>query len=236
MLSGGDGRVAVHPDGCGAGIGTYLREWVEERARDRNVLVIRQHVGGRGDAARRLLERAGYRAEQHYWRMVRDLDSDLPEVPWPAGIEVRAYEPGSDDAAAHGLVQDAFRDIPGNVERGFESWRAMAVGGAQFAPELSTVAGAFAGVALCDRWDDGQGYVAYLATARDWRGRGLGRALLSTSLAKMRAAGLERAALSVNGRNESATRLYESVGMQVGWRAERYEKRLAGLAGPAAAA
>jgi ribosomal protein S18 acetylase RimI-like enzyme len=145
---------------------------------------------------------------------------------------VRPYAPGADDRAAHALVQDAFRDIPGNVERGFEQWRAAAVGGAQFAPDLSTVAladhggGDFAGVALCERWEDGQGYLAYLATAREWRGRGLGRALLAASLAKMGAAGLSRAALNVNGRNESATRLYESVGMRVGFRAERYEKRL----------
>jgi ribosomal protein S18 acetylase RimI-like enzyme len=42
----------------------------------------------------------------------------------------------------------------------------------------------------------------------------------------MRTAGLASAALDVNGRNESATRLYTSLGMRVHSRAERYEKRL----------
>jgi ribosomal protein S18 acetylase RimI-like enzyme len=42
----------------------------------------------------------------------------------------------------------------------------------------------------------------------------------------MRAAGLERAALGVNGRNESATALYRSVGMRIENRADRYDKRL----------
>jgi ribosomal protein S18 acetylase RimI-like enzyme len=76
------------------------------------------------------------------------------------------------------------------------------------------------------RWED-RGYIAYLATARDWRGRGLGRALLASSLAKIHAAGFEHAVLVVNDRNESATRLYESVGMKIASRSERWDKRLA---------
>lgn len=226
LLEGGDARVGVHPDACGEGIGTWLRERMEEK---RGAGVIMQYVAGSNDPARRLLIEAGYSTSQYYFRMVRDLDGELAEAAWPAGVEVRPYALGGDDAAAHALVQDAFTDIPGNVTRGFDEWRARAVAGAQFAPELSIVAldgGRLAGVVLCDRWEEGQGYVSHIATARDWRGRGLGRALLAAALVGMRDSGLPRAALSVNGRNESATRLYESVGMRVGSRAERYDKQL----------
>jgi mycothiol synthase len=222
FLEGDDARVAVHPDACGNGIGTWLLGWVEERAGG----VVRQEAAGSNHDARRLLEAAGYSATQHFWRMVRDLREPSIAVPWPEGAPARPYAPGADDAPAHALVQDAFTDIPGNVTRSLEDWLPRAIGRAQFAPELSTVAGDFAGIALCERWQDGQGYLAYLATARDWRGRGLGRALLAASLEKMRAAGIERAALGVNARNESAARLYESVGMRVGSRSDRYEKRL----------
>jgi mycothiol synthase len=230
LLEGGDARVAVHPEACGEGIGTWLRERMEEK---RGSGVIRQQVAGSNDPARRLLLDAGYATEQHYFRMVRDLDGDLAEVPWPEGVDAREYAPGADDVAAHALVQDAFTDIPGNVTRGFDEWRARSVAGAQFAPELSIVAldgDELAGVVLVDRWEDGQGYVSHIATARDWRGRGLGRALLAAALVGIRDAGLARAALDVNGRNESATRLYESVGMRVGSRAERYDKQLPGAA------
>lgn len=231
LVTGAFARVLVHPEACGEGVGGWLREQVEERVRERGEPVIRQQVDGSNDPARRLLEAAGYHAAVHSWRMVRDLGGEgLVAAEWPDGIEARPYRRGDDDSAAHALVLDAFRDIPGNVDRGFEEWRAQSVAGAQFAPDLSTVAvagdGAPVGVAVCDRWEDGQGYLAYLAVAREWRGRGLGRALLAESLVKMRDAGLARAALNVNGRNESAMGLYTGVGMTVGARSERWEKAL----------
>src|SRR4051794_15420677 len=55
MLEGESARVAVHPDACGRGIGTSLLHWAEERG------AVRQPVFGSNDAARRLLERAGWR-------------------------------------------------------------------------------------------------------------------------------------------------------------------------------
>ena len=225
LLAGGDERVNVHPRATGNGVGTWLRERLEECARDKGEPVVRQHVAGANDPARRLLEGAGYEVAQRFWRMTKELSGDEPEPEWPAGARPRPYVPAQDDEAAYALVHDAFKDIPGNVERSFEEWRAQSVKGAQFAPELSTIVEG-RGVAVCNRWEDGTGFVAYLAVDRANRGTGLGRALLVQSLQKMREAGLARAALGVNGRNEQATRLYESVGMRVAFRAERYEKPL----------
>lgn len=228
LLASGDARVLVHPDACGQGVGTHLREAVEEAAAPGTVL--RQVVAGSGDAARVLLVAAGYESTQHYWRMAMTLDHALPAPAWPPDISPRAYVP-EHEVAVHALVEDAFSEIPGNVPDGFDQWRANSVGRAHFAPDLSTLAfaadGSLAGVALCERWrDEGDGFVAYLATARSWRGRGLGRALLVNALANMRAAGLVRAGLAVNGSNRSATALYESVGMTVESHADRYDKLL----------
>jgi ribosomal protein S18 acetylase RimI-like enzyme len=83
-----------------------------------------------------------------------------------------------------------------------------------------------AGVALCHRHPDGEGYVDYIAVASEWRGRGLGRALLQESFRRFAAEGMHRAVLWVNGRNESATRLYRAVGMEVVFSADRLVKRL----------
>ena len=228
LLTSGDARVMVHPEACGNGIGTRLRELAEEAAAPGTVL--RQVVSGSNDAARALLVAAGYEATQHYWRMSMALEGALPAPAWPPGISPRGYAPVH-EIAIHSVVEEAFAEIPGNVPDGFDEWRANSVGRAHFAPDLSTLAftadGSLAGVALCERWrEEGDGFVAYLATARTARGRGLGRALLVDGLAKMRAAGLVRAGLSVNGSNRSATALYESVGMSVESHADRYDKRL----------
>jgi ribosomal-protein-alanine N-acetyltransferase len=66
------------------------------------------------------------------------------------------------------------------------------------------------------------GYVAELAVAPAYRGRGHGRALLSTCLAALRARGVERAELEVAAENDRARSLYDSLGFEV---AERRENR-----------
>jgi mycothiol synthase len=230
LLIGADARIAVHPDAERHGIGGFLSEQVERRARAAGAAMVRQEVMSANGEARSLLEAAGYEIEQHYWRMERVLDGGAPAPAWPAGIGVRLFERVGDDRAAYALVSAAMADIPGNTERTFEEWHSRALG-ESLAPELSTVAyagdGSIAGIALCRRWDDGDGYVDYLAVAHQWRGRGLGRALLAASMRRFAGEGMRRAVLWVNGGNESATRLYRNAGMEVAFRADRYVKRLA---------
>jgi ribosomal protein S18 acetylase RimI-like enzyme len=81
------------------------------------------------------------------------------------------------------------------------------------------------GASLSEIWaEESSGYLAQLATRRDWRGRGLGRALLLATFADQRRRGLATGALDVNALNEGGLRLYESVGMRVAWRTDRWEK------------
>ena len=225
FVNGIDARVAVHPDAEGRGIGAYLRDWVEERASgDR----LRQEVMSPNRAAAALLEAAGYEATYRFWRMVRELDGSEAAPDWPGAVAVRAFERGRDERAAYELVSDAMRDVPGSTERSFEEWTARALG-ERLVPELSLVAeagGAMAGIVLCGRHDPGDGYVDYIAVAREWRGRGLGRALLGAALAGFATAGMSRGVLWVNGANESATALYRSAGMEVAFTSDDWVKRL----------
>jgi ribosomal-protein-alanine N-acetyltransferase len=79
------------------------------------------------------------------------------------------------------------------------------------------------GAALNESWpEDDTSYLAQLATRADWRGRGLGRALLLASFADGRRRGLRIGSLDVNALNEGGLRLYESVGMRVAWRTDRW--------------
>jgi mycothiol synthase len=224
ILLGDDAVVVVHPEAEGEGTGTVLRRWAEARASERGTAVLRQFAYGANDGARRLLRDAGYEPVQHYFR----LRADLAEVPGPAEVPLREFEPG-DEADLHRLIEDAFSEIEGHTPLTLEEWRAKGIAKAGHDPRLWLVAEdeqGLVGAALGERWEGATGYVAELAVAARARGRGLGRALLLGAFAAFRRAGLTHAELSVHGRNRGALALYESVGMRTTWEAERWEKAL----------
>jgi mycothiol synthase len=219
--------VYVHPQHLGRGIGSTLLPIAERRAGEQR-LPLRQYIPSSNGAAGELLRRSGYRVTHHYWRMMVDLD-ERPAAPvLPDGIELRPFRLGTDDRAVHALVQAAFSEIEGNIYHDWEQWRVRSIETSSFDPRWWFVAFSgdeIAGVVLSEHWvDDGIGWVGQLAVAPAWRGRGLGRALLLTALVAFFDAGVQRAALSVHGENQRASRLYESVGMRPAWRHDRFEK------------
>jgi mycothiol synthase len=222
----GAALVTVPPANEGRGVGTLMREAAEARAIERGEALVRQYVPIVNEAARTHLLAAGYWPAFSYFRMRMDL-AGVPDP--PADVPVRAFGRGTDDGPVHALVEEAMAGVPGNEPRSLESWQLAKVEREGWDPSLWLLhenADGLAGVVLCERWEDGVGYVDYLAVASRARGRGLGRAMLLHGLAALRAAGLGVAELSVQGENASATRLYESVGMRPVWTIERWEKPL----------
>ncbi len=222
----GAALITVPPEREGRGVGTLLREAAEARAIVRGEALVRQYIPTANEAARTNLLDTGYWPAFSYFRMRMDL-ADAPEP--PAEVPVRAFGRGTDDGPVHALVEEAMAGVPGNEPRSLESWQLAKVEREGWDPSfwlLHEDADGLAGVVLCERWEEGVGYVDYLAVASRARGRGLGRAMLLHGLAALRAAGLGVAELSVQGENASATRLYESVGMRPVWTIERWEKPL----------
>lgn len=222
----GAALVTVPPASEGRGVGTALREAAEARAIERGEALVRQYVPTVNEAARTHLLQAGYWPAFSYFRMRMDL-ADTP--PPPADLVVRSFDRGADAGPVHALVEEAMAGVPGNEPRSLESWQAAKVDKEGWDPSLWLLhedADGLAGVVLCERWEEGVGYVDHLAVASRSRGRGLGRGLLLHGLAALRAAGLRVAELSVQGENAGATRLYESVGMRPVWTIERWEKPL----------
>ena len=225
LLLGDDALIYVHPDACGRGIGTALREHAEERARERGTAVLRQFIPTGNEAAAPLLLDAGYWPVQHYFRMRIALE----DVPRHDNGAVRAFERDQDEIAVHALVQEGLSEVEGFLAEPLEVWRRQRIEKKRWDPALWLLledGEGLAGAALGERWDDGLGYVAQLAVAPRARGRGHGRTLLLSLFEAFRADGLRRAELSVHGDNRGAARLYESVGMTASWEAQRWEKAL----------
>jgi mycothiol synthase len=213
--------VVVPPEHEGRGIGTRLLGWAEGRGRHR------QWLGERNAAGRALLERAGYRAVRHYWRMRRAL-AELVDVPAPpAGIRLRALDPRADAEPVHALSDAAFAANPDYEPEPLEAFAADHLARHDLDPALSLVAerdGQPVGILLADRWEGGEGFIDLLAVHPDERGRGLGEALLRTAFAGFRDAGLNAAELGVASDNPGALRLYERAGMTQGFRYDVMER------------
>jgi mycothiol synthase len=229
----GAALITVPPASEGRGVGTALREAAEARALERGEALVRQYVPTSNEAARTVLLGAGYWPAYSYFRMRMELAA-APEP--PAGVRVRPFSRGPDDAPVHALVEEAMAGVAGNEPRSLESWQAARVDKEGWDPALWLLhedADGLAGVVLCERWEEDRvGYVDYLAVAARARGQGLGRALLLHGLTALRDAGLTTAELSVQGENAGATRLYESIGMRPVWTIERWEKPLRALSEP----
>ncbi|NPV65793.1 MAG: GNAT family N-acetyltransferase [Anaerolineae bacterium] len=236
----------VHPDYQGRGIGTGLMDWAEARAarvvNDAPAgarVSVRASTVSTNERAARLLTRRGYRPVRHFWRMVRELEPAVtPEPPdWPEGITLRPYFPGLDDRLIHRVVMDSFRDHWGFIEEPFEAWRRRVRGRPDFDPSLwllavTTASGGdeIVGVALCSPAaieDPDMGWVGSLGVLREWRRRGIARALLQYAIGEFYRRGQARVGLGVDAASlTGATRLYEEVGMRVVRQWDQYEKVL----------
>jgi len=135
----------------------------------------------------------------------------------PADVSLRAFIPGSDDAAWLALNNAAFAGHPeqGNwteaifVARCAEPW---------FDPELFVVAestGAIVGANWVRRHPDGEAEIYVIAVDRSRRGTGLGRTLALAGLAAAERSGSTRASLYCAADNAAARRLYSALGFTV---------------------
>ncbi|MDQ3915727.1 MAG: GNAT family N-acetyltransferase [Actinomycetota bacterium] len=224
--------VRVDPAARGLGIGAHLLHLSERRAAVQGSRdgMVRQNVTNLNPGARELLEAAGYVESHHYARLEVEL-AERPEVPpVPAGVVVRTYEPGRDDAAVHAAFNRAWsqyegeRWVPETLERWLEQTEAETFDPATW--HLALADGEVAAFSLCDQYPD-LGWVQYLGTVPEARGRGLGRLLLLQSFAVYWDRGIKRVGLTAASTNLPAARaLYGSAGMTEVLRYDNLKKPL----------
>lgn len=207
---------------------TKLLDWAEARA----AAVGTRTFSGAWSTNRAvldMLEQRGFRRVRHSHRMLSDLTEGFSEPVWPAGIEVRTFEPG-DERAFYQVHQEAFADSWEPIEEPYDEWVHWHLHSPAHVPDLWFVAhecGEAAGIAICHphRSRDGLGWIRILGVRRLWRRRGIGRALLLHAFAEFRRRGFATAGLGVDAESlTGANRLYEEVGMRVVARFDIYEK------------
>jgi mycothiol synthase len=241
MSQGAECHVAVH-DGAVVGFCSVHREGdvetvvlpsyppglredllgvVLDRARELALTKV-SHWAGLGGLSGPFLAAHGFRDANTSWKLVRALPAPTPT--WPGGIEVRPFDPDRDARQIWACVTEAFRDTSFGRDRTFEEWSAVHL------EHLVDVVCAWHGAELVGVSTRGtllgQGYLAQLGVRPSQRGTGLGRALLLETFARDAADGHSETSLSVDGENDDARRIYDSVGMTVTSEMHRWDLEL----------
>jgi mycothiol synthase len=206
--------IDVHPESRGRRIGTWLRQWSIERARRGGMDRIGQTVDDRRTDVTKMLVSAGYQARRISW-IVRIEHATRPPAPVPpSGIVLRHFQPG-DDPELFTMFEESFSEFRDRLPTSLASWRAATVGRQGFRPDDLVVAvdgtrivgGAFL-------IDSAEVWVDKLAVHREYRHRGIARALLQTAFRRAFDHGYARTSLSTDS-NTGALTLYERIGMKV---------------------
>lgn len=226
-------RIYIHlgflmPDWRRRRIGTAMLHHCERRLRQ--IAAEHAHAGGRffrtwaADSEfgkRALYQNEGYEPIRYESQMVRSFEQEIPDLPLPAGLEIRPVE-------EHQLRQiweasvEAFRDHWGFSEPSEEDYLAWQAD-RNFNPALWKVAWEGDQVAGMvqnfidepenEAYQRRRGYTENISVRRPWRRRGLARALIAESMRFLKKSGMQEAALGVDTQNLSgAFRLYEGLG------------------------
>lgn len=165
--------------------------------------------------------------------MVRPHLEDILDAPLPAGLELRPVESSHLRAIWEADIE-AFRDHWGFSEQTEDDWqrflssprrdesmwkvawagdRVVGQVRSYIDPEANEVLGRL------------RGWTEDISTRREWRKRGVARALICESLRELKDRGMSEAALSVHTENlTGAFRLYESLGYEVVERSTTYHR------------
>ena len=220
---------------CGEGARELIAD-LERRGSDRAAgapAFFRAYVPSADHEVRTALGAAGYTPVRHSFRMVAELDEELPAPDWPDGVTVRTFDRARDERAVYDVQQETFADMWEHMPAPFEEWQHWMFSDAErHDPSLWFLVeadGELTGIALCRPFETGDpemGWVSVLGVRSPWRRRGIALALLRHAFREFHARGRRRVGLGVDGEGETgALRLYERAGMQVARRYETLERR-----------
>jgi mycothiol synthase len=235
VVAGAAVELVVHPRDRGLGHGRVLVEAAAAATPDGR---LRLWAHGDTSPARSLAASLGFKEVRRLEQLRRSLWSPLPNAERPAGVTVRAFRPGADDAEWLALNARAFADHP---EQG--GWTAADLAARMredwFDPEGFLVAVDDAtGAMVAFHWTKihggdghthgpdetagqphahphahdpiGEVYVVGVDPAA--QGRGLGRAMTLAGLHHLRGRGLPQAMLYVDADNAPALAVYKALG------------------------
>jgi len=141
----------------------------------------------------------------------RPLDGPLPAPIWPPGVALAPAGQFSPEQL-HALLVAGYAQGGGTAGECASWWTAL-VNDSEYDPELVFVAvSGEEPIGLCQCWTSA--FIKDLVVLPQWRGKGVGSALVLTALAAFAARGAAAVALKVEAGNSKAQALYAQLGFQ----------------------
>jgi mycothiol synthase len=210
-------ELVVHPHARGRGIGRRLLAATLDHASALSASRMDAWAYNDSPASARMATSLGFEPTRRLLHLHRHM-RELPRSNAPAGVTLRAFRPGLDDAAWLALNNRVFAGHPENGTWTMDDLRARMAqpwfdaGDLLLAETGDTLAG-FCWVKVEERAGEGRvGEIYVIGVAREHRGSGLGRFLLAEGLRRMQARGAGIAAIYVDEANAGGVRLYQSAG------------------------
>ena len=221
----------VDPEFRGQGVGRTLIDFGIDRATtllraidDDLPKFIRLHGYDHIESVHRLAARMGFAPIRYFDDLLRPL-TDVPERRSIEGLRIMPWPEGRDEEIRI-AKNTAFLDHWGSIPTPESAWHDL-LHGYGGRPDLSFIAvdastDQVVAELVTSRYaaDDellgrSDGWIQILGTLREWRGRGVGSALIIEALHAYRAAGLTHASIGVDSENPSgAARLYRNLGFE----------------------
>ncbi|BFU42065.1 mycothiol synthase [Krasilnikovia sp. MM14-A1004] len=215
------GELVVHPRHRREGHGTALLAAAAAAVAPGATLSVWAH--GDSAAARAFAEGAGFARARVLWQMRRSLTEPLPDLPLPAGVTVRHFRPGFDDAGWLALNARAFADHP-EQGRWTEADLRLRMAEPWFDPEGFLLAVDVGDALQGFHWTKvhpahgdvpRMGEIYVLGVDPGAHKRGLGAALSVAGLQFLALGGVQHAMLYVDESNSAAVALYRRLGFTV---------------------
>ncbi len=234
--------VNVSPELRETELGDAMLEWCEARSRENSKAhdpaarkIFNVSIMDSMEYFSSLLKKHDYWVYRHGLKMVRTDLEDIPDFQLPDGLEIREVAPEHEEKIRNAWNQ-ACNDMRGQIpipEKEWQLWSKRA----SFDPALWSIAwqgedviGTVFGIIDPDSNELNnrkRGMVEFISTRKDWRGKGVAKALMARTMRLLRERGMTEAALGVDEENPSgAHHLYEKMGFRVTGRATFYRKEL----------
>lgn len=215
-------------------LGFQLLKYLEQKAAIKaggKIQLVTQ-ISERNQPLMQLFASNGYSSNLSFLIMETTLNEPPAEPQWADGIRVRSFYRGLDEQVTYKTDEEAAKDKGYHNPLSYDDWvKRMGIDRDTFDAGiwfLACASGDVVGVALNTRdLEPGTVWVDHLSVLREWRHKGIGKALLLHSFGEFYRRGLKTVKLSVDSRSlTNAPRLYESVGMKIVQQYHIYKKDL----------